>query len=120
MKRRITVVFVAGVAALGVAACGGDDETTTTTTEATTTTPTGPTGDAGAADSGGAEGEQAVNDLLNQALAAQGLTEGEASCVADLIAPEVSDEQITDLQDPAYVQELLGDIQSEIEECEGQ
>ena len=112
MRTRFTVGIVTCVALFAVAGCGGDDDETTATTEATTTA-TGATG-------AGAEGTADVQALLETSFVSSGLTEGEASCVAELVAPQISGEQVTELQDPAFVEELLKDQESEIEECEGQ
>ena len=120
------VTLVACVAALGVAGCGGDDDEDTTTTAATTTEETGATGETGAEDTttsedtDAPEGTAEVQSLLEQAFTAQGLSSGEATCVAELVAPTVAEQPIEQLQDPAYVQDLLEDQKSEIEECEGQ
>jgi Domain of unknown function (DUF4333) len=58
---RLTLVTIAVCAALGLAACGGDDETTI---PAATTGPTGATGATGAegAAGSGAEVEEAITD----------------------------------------------------------
>jgi hypothetical protein len=116
MRGRITVGVVACVAALGVAGCGGDDETTTTTTtpEPAVTGASGATGAESVP-----EGTADVEALLEQTFAASGLTEGEAACVAGIVAPQVSDKALTDVQDPAYVEELLQDQKGAIEDCEG-
>jgi hypothetical protein len=117
---KLGVIVVACAATLGVAGCGGDDDedttTATTTTEESATGPTGAEGDDTAAPEGTAE----VQSLLEQAFTAQGLSSSEATCVAELVAPTVADQPIEELQDPAAVEELLTDQQSEIEECEGQ
>ena len=125
MRARITIGIVACVAALGVAGCGGDDDETTTSTTSTTTT-TGATGATGAEDTttGGdteaPEGTAEVQDLLETAFTAQGLSSSEATCVAELVAPTVAGESIDKLQDPTYVEGLLQDQKEDIENCEGQ
>ncbi len=124
MKARIIIAIVACVAALGVAGCGGDDDETTSTTSSTSTTTgaTGATGAEGDTTTGeeAPEGTAEVESLLATAFAASGLSEGEADCVAKIVAPKVSGEQLTDVQDPAYVEGLLQDSEDEINECEGQ
>ena len=125
---RLAIGIVACVAALGVAGCGGDDDETTTSSTTTTTEDTGTTGATGedgtdtttTDDSGEPEGTAEVQDLLEQAFAAQGLSSGEATCVAELVAPTVADQPIEQLQDPTYVEGLLEDQKDEIENCEGQ
>jgi hypothetical protein len=119
MRGRIAVLVVACVAVLGVAGCGGDDDETTTTTTTTEPAVTGATGAEGG-DEGLPEGTGDVEALLEQSFAASGLSEGEAACVADVVAPEVSDKPVTELQDPSYVEGLLQDQKSAIEDCEGQ
>jgi hypothetical protein len=128
MRSRIKAgaAVLACVAALGVAGCGGDDEDTTTTTSSTTTTTTGATGATGAEDTttsddtDAPEGTAEVQDLLETAFTAQGLSSGEAQCVAELVAPTVAGESIDKLQDPTYVEGLLQDQKEDIENCEGQ
>jgi hypothetical protein len=127
-RLRLAVTIVACAALLGVAGCGGDDDETTTTTTPTTTEETGTTGATGedgtdtttTEDSGAPEGTAEVQDLLEQAFAAQGLSSSEATCVAELVAPTVADQPIEELQDPEAVAELLQGQESEIQECEGQ
>ena len=120
------VLVVACAAALGVAGCGGDDDETTTTSSTTTTTEAGATGATGAEDStttddsGDPEGTAEVQDLLETAFTAQGLTSSEATCVAELVAPTVAGESLEKLQDPTYVEGLLQDQKEDIENCEGQ
>jgi hypothetical protein len=121
------VLVIACAAALGVAGCGGDDDETTSTTSTTTTetSATGPTGAEGDTtttdDSGGdPEGTAEVQDLLETAFTAQGLSSGEATCVDELVAPTVAGESIEKLQDPTYVEGLLQDQKEDIENCEGQ
>jgi hypothetical protein len=122
MKRRISVVLVAAVAALGVASCGGDDEDTTTTSATTTTTttgPTGPTGDEGAS-TDDPEGTDAVNDVIVSGLTAQGYSQGEAECLADLLAADFAGADIDEVQDPNFLSDLQDKYASEVQECEGQ
>ena len=112
-----------------MAGCGGDDDETTTSST-TTTTETGATGATGAddttttEDTGGdtdsPEGTAEVQDLLENAFTAQGLSSGEATCVAELVAPTVAGESIEKLQDPSYVESLLQGQKEDIENCEGQ
>ena len=129
MRGRIKagVLLMACVAVLGVAGCGDDDDETTSSTT-TTTTETGATGTTGAEDSdttttddsGEPEGTAEVQDLLETAFTAQGLSSSEATCVAELVAPTVAGQPIEKLQDPTYVEGLLQDQKEDIENCEGQ
>ena len=119
------MLVIACAAALGVAGCGGDDDETTSSTSSTTST-TSATGATGAddststtSDSDAPEGTEEVTSLLETAFTAQGLSSGEAKCVADLVAPTVAGESVDKLQDPAYVEDLLSGQKSDIEECEG-
>jgi len=131
MKRRITVGLVAAVAALGVAGCGGDDDDDNGSDDETTeetTTETGATGDEGTdtgadlgTDTTAPEGTEAVNDVIVQGLTASGeYSQGEAECVADLLSAEFADADLTEFQDPAFLEDLASDYESEIQECEGQ
>jgi hypothetical protein len=123
---RLGIGVVACAAVLGVAGCGGDDETTSTTTP--TTSSTGTSGASGAegtdtttgGDTSAPEGTADVQALLEQAFTAQGLSSSEASCVAEIVAPTVAGQSVDQLQDPDYVQGLLEDQKSEIQDCEGQ
>jgi hypothetical protein len=100
-RLRVLALIAGCVAVLGLAACGGDDETTTSST---TTTPTGATGtDTTGTDttdlSGGDAG--ALRDQFNQQLlqvltTTQNLTESQAQCAIDALEESVSDEELQD------------------------
>jgi hypothetical protein len=77
------------LAALGLAACGGDDETTTTTT-AGATGATGATGGEGAA----VDLDRFRELITEQVVDAQGLSQKQAECAVDRIFDEVSEEDL--------------------------
>ena len=127
---RGVVVLALCVGALSLAACGGDDDETTTSTTSTTTGATGTSGATGEEGSDtttgdtttsedAPEGTADVQDLLETAFTAQGFSEGEAQCVAEIVAPQVSGEQLSDVEDPSYVEGLLQDSKDEIQDCKG-
>jgi hypothetical protein len=122
LKARIIIAIVACAAALGVAGCGDDDDETTTPTTTEATTATGATGAEGDTTTGeeAPEGTADVQSLLETAFAAGGFSEGEAQCVAEIVAPEVSGEQLSDVQDPSFIQDLLADQEDAINDCEGE
>ena len=123
---RLAIAVVTSAALLGIAGCGDDDDDTTTSSTTTTeeSGTTGPTGEDGTDtttdDSDAPEGTAEVQSLLEQAFAAQGLSSGEATCVAELVAPTVADQPVEDLQDPSYVEDLLQGQEEQIKDCEGQ
>ena len=81
------LALVTALLSLGIAACGGEDETTTTTT---TTGATGATGGAGAAAGGSIDDFEAA---LRQSLTgAQGLSEVQADFAIDEIRERVGEE----------------------------
>lgn len=100
---RLAVLSLACAAALGVGACGGDNDgdgasETTPTDAAATTTTDGDTTDTttepptGQGDDPRAQVEQVLSTLLAQ----QGLSDDQVDCVLDELRQSVSDAQIAD------------------------
>ena len=101
-RLRIAALIAACVAVLGLAACGGDDETTSSTTSVPTgatgtdTTGTDTTGDVDAGDLPDASAlrEQFNQQLLQVLTTTQDLTESQAQCAIDELESSVSDEEL--------------------------
>ena len=101
-RLRILALLAGCIAILGLAACGGDDETTSSTSS--TTTATGTTGESSTTTSGDTGGDvsgdaSALRDQFNQQLlqvltTQQNLTESQAQCAIDELEQSVSDEQL--------------------------
>ncbi len=91
---RVLALLAGCVAILGLAACGGDDETTSTTS---TTAPTGATGSGDTSDLPG--DASALRDQFNQQLlqvltTQQNLTQSQAQCAIDELEQSVTDEEL--------------------------
>jgi ABC-type oligopeptide transport system substrate-binding subunit len=96
------LLLAAGCAAvLGLAACGGDDDTSPTTSS---TVPTGATG-ASSTDTGSTDGDissgdiSEIRDAFNQQLlqvltTTEGLTQSQAQCAIDALEESVSDDDL--------------------------
>jgi len=100
-RLRILALLAGCIAVLGLAACGGGDDTTSSTTTSTTTTET--TGETSSATSGTDTGDvpdaSALRDQFNQQLlqvltTQQNLTQSQAQCAIDELEQSVSDEQL--------------------------
>jgi len=100
-RLRMLLLAAGCTAVLGLAACGGDDETTstaatsteTTSAETTDTGDTGDTGDIGDVDASTLRDQ--FNEQLMQVLTtAQGLTESQAQCAIDALEESVSDDEL--------------------------
>ncbi len=98
-RLRVLALIAGCVAVLGLAACGGDDETTASST----TTPTGATGaettdTTDTTDLSGGDASE-LRDQFNQQLlqvltTTQDLTESQAQCAIDALEESVSDEEL--------------------------
>jgi hypothetical protein len=93
------LALVAVLLSLGIAACGGEDETTTTTTT------TGATGEAGAAGAGSIDHFEAA--LRESLTGAQGLSEAQADCAIDEIRKRVGEEAFQAAADTGDVPDEL-------------
>ena len=96
---RVLLLAIACSAMLALAACGGDDSTTTATETSTATTPaTTDTGSTDAADSidAGALRDEFNKQLLQVLTTTQNLTDSQAQCAIDKLEASVSDEQLKD------------------------
>ena len=98
MHLRSLALITACVAVLGLAACGGDDETTD---GSSTTTPTGATGTdtAGGIDTedlpdAGTLREQFNEQLLQILTTTQGMSRQQAECAVEELEGRISDEEI--------------------------
>jgi hypothetical protein len=92
---RIRALVLAGAcaASLGIAACGGDDETSTTST----TAPAGATGASGSTTTG----EVTANaiDALRSSLESQGIPSDQVDCVVDAVQDNVSEEELNQAEE---------------------
>lgn len=100
-RLRILALLAGCIAILGLAACGGDDETTSSST--TSSTPTSTTGadsstssdtDTGDLPDAGALRDQFNQQLLQVLTTQQNLTQSQAQCAIDELEQSVSDEQL--------------------------
>ena len=98
MHLRALACIAACVAVVGLAACGGDDETTGTSA---TTTPTGPTGTdtTGDIDTSDLPDAATLREQFNQQLlqiltTTQGLSQSQAQCAVEELENRISDEEI--------------------------
>ena len=98
MHPRSLLLILAAVLALGLGACGGDDETTSssTTTVPTGATGTDTTGDVDTSDLPDAATlrEQFDQQLLQILQTTQGMSQSQAECAVDELHNRISDDQI--------------------------
>ena len=99
-RLRALALLAGCIAILGLAACGGGDDTTSTSTTSTTA-PTDTTGaTSGNTDTGDLPGDaSALRDEFNQQLlqvltTQQNLTQSQAQCAIDELEQSVSDEEL--------------------------
>ena len=100
-RLRALALLAGCIAILGLAACGGGDDTTSTSTSSSTTAPTDTTGaTSGNTDTGDLPGDaSALRDQFNQQLlqvltTQQNLTQSQAQCAIDELEQSVTDEEL--------------------------
>jgi ABC-type glycerol-3-phosphate transport system substrate-binding protein len=104
-KLRVVALSFAVAAGLGLAACGGGDDSSLTSSEASSTS----------SDTSSSDIRAQFDELLKQQLEAQpGVPSAVATCVEEKIQQDVSDEEIQNLVDsgqltPALTQKLQAD-----------
>jgi hypothetical protein len=98
MHRRPLALIAVCIAVLGLAACGGDDETASTSS---TTTPTGATGadTTGGVDTSDLPDPSTLREQFNQQLlqiltSTQGMSQSQAECAVKELETRISDEEI--------------------------
>jgi hypothetical protein len=109
---RMLVLTAVCTAALGLAACGDDEEDPTTTTPAT-----GATG-AESTESTDTESGEVTSEVLRDQLLAGGIPEAQVDCVMDAVQAEFSEEDFAEIGESGEIpQDLLNASTEAAQEC---